>query len=219
MDMKQITIATAGAVFCGLALFYGKNAEAGSCTKQGSSQSIAWIQSKYKNCGNCGTQKDSKGKTVYYCYCGDGCKTTATNSNQTATASNSKSCEKYGSHNSFEWIEKRQKNCKDCGIQIGSKNEVVYYCYCGEGCVANGGVDAKAVGGKKGIKEKIKSCAKKAVSLKPDVSVNATIAESALMGAGLGMSNPTQQKFAVCVTKEVVKKVKDKLKKAIKKIF
>lgn len=46
----------------------------GSCKKQGSHTSIDWIKKRHKNCGNCGTQKGSKGETVYYCYCGDGCK-------------------------------------------------------------------------------------------------------------------------------------------------
>ena len=51
---------------------YSSDKVSGSCTKQGSSVSIATIQSKYKNCVNCGTQMNGN-KTVYYCYCGDGC--------------------------------------------------------------------------------------------------------------------------------------------------
>jgi len=39
-----------------------------SC-KVGSHESHSWIKARNKNCTNCGTQKDSQGKKVYYCYC------------------------------------------------------------------------------------------------------------------------------------------------------
>ncbi len=39
-----------------------------SC-KVGSHESHQWIKARNKNCTKCGTQKDSKGKKVFYCYC------------------------------------------------------------------------------------------------------------------------------------------------------
>ena len=174
---------------------------------------------------------------------------------QNAVASD---CEKYGSHVSHEWIEARQKDCVDCGIQVGSKGEIVYWCYCGKGCK---GVEvSKAVGGKKGTKAKIKACAKEAAelaglrhvtngdtvtitaaycikdhkgnikkcakdlaSLKNAENMGAvatggtvaTFTGSQLMGSYATLTT----KYTSCVTRVVVKKLTDKLKKAIKKIF
>jgi len=45
-----------------------QKAKKASC-KVGSHESHAWIKARNKNCTNCGTQKDSQGKKVYYCYC------------------------------------------------------------------------------------------------------------------------------------------------------
>ena len=58
IKLKQIaTVALMGVV-----VMCATDAMAGSCTKQGSSNSIDWIKKKYKNCTNCGSQKDKKGK-------------------------------------------------------------------------------------------------------------------------------------------------------------
>ena len=37
--------------------------------KQASHESQAWIKKRYKNCTNCTTSKDAKGKKVYSCMC------------------------------------------------------------------------------------------------------------------------------------------------------
>ena len=115
-------------------------------------------------------------------------------------------CEKYGSHVSHEWIEARQKDCVDCGVQTGSKGEIVYWCYCGKGCK---GVEvSKAVGGKKGMKDKIKSCTEKSVKNPENIA-----------SAAIGNYGKTAVTFVMCVEVEIVKKLTDKLKKAIKKMF
>ena len=128
---------------------------AGSCEKQGSSVSISKITSKYKNCVNCGTKKDSKGKTVYYCYCGDGCKGTpaptaeslvasflgpsaitsskpSTTASKSSSSKSSGSCKKQGSSVSIKAITSKYKNCSNCGTKKDSKGKTVYYCYCGD---------------------------------------------------------------------------------------
>ena len=85
---------------------WNTDAYAGGCDKQGSSQSIAWIQAKYKNCVNCGVQKGKDGKMVYYCYCGSGCKTTAKTTTTAQTTQNAK---------------KDSRNTKDNAIKYGTK--------------------------------------------------------------------------------------------------
>ncbi|MBP5344391.1 MAG: hypothetical protein J6Y85_04920 [Alphaproteobacteria bacterium] len=62
-----------------------------SCKKQGSHNSIAWIQSKYKNCVNCGSQTGSNGEVVYYCQCGDGCKASKSSSSDGSSKNVTKS--------------------------------------------------------------------------------------------------------------------------------
>ncbi|MBP5343878.1 MAG: hypothetical protein J6Y85_02235 [Alphaproteobacteria bacterium] len=140
MNTKKIAFTT---LMIGTIL-YATSTLAGSCTKQGSSVSIATIQSKYKNCVNCGTQKNGN-KTVYYCYCGDGCKNSGNvassvsnkisnvaNSTETSTSSkkilnvansvgtnsssntNTSSCSKQGSHISASYIRDHYKNCNKC---------------------------------------------------------------------------------------------------------
>ncbi len=142
MKLKQLTIAAlmASAMMCSV------EAMAGSCTKQGSSTSIDWIKKKYKNCTNCGTQKDKKGKTVYYCYCGDGCGASngssakgqqnaksAIQTGGSTPAKKSGSCEKVGSSSSVAAITAKRSDCYNCGTQQ-NKGKTVYYCYCGSGC-------------------------------------------------------------------------------------
>jgi len=137
MNIKKITFATLaiGAILC------ASPSLAGSCKKQGSSVSIATIQSKYKNCVNCGTQKNGN-KTVYYCYCGDGCKGTPSTSSSSSSPSSSSSsssgsssgsCKKQGSSVSIATIQSKYNNCVNCGTQKNG-NKTVYYCYCGDGC-------------------------------------------------------------------------------------
>ena len=148
MNIKKITFATLiiSTILCATPSF------AGSCTKQGSSVSIATITSKYKNCVNCGTQKNGN-KTVYFCYCGDGCGGSSNNSQEKITSKrllpyndldkNSGSCKKQGSHNSIDYIKSHYKNCNSCwseDIAAGkcAKNRTAhkhYYCNCGDGCL------------------------------------------------------------------------------------
>ncbi|MBP5344510.1 MAG: hypothetical protein J6Y85_05515 [Alphaproteobacteria bacterium] len=61
-----------------------------TCKKQGSHNSIAWIQSKYKNCVNCGSQTGSNGEVVYYCQCGDGCKASSSSGSGSSSSSSGK---------------------------------------------------------------------------------------------------------------------------------
>jgi len=151
MKLSSISIAVLATVLC----INSGAAVAASCQKQGSSVSIATIQKKYKNCVNCGTQRDSKGKTVYYCYCGTGCsvkaqassssskvattvKNNSSSANKTSSTSSSVktsgSCKKQGSSVSIATIQKKYSNCVNCGTQKDSKGKTVYYCYCGNGC-------------------------------------------------------------------------------------
>ena len=158
MNIKKITFITLtiGAILCATPSL------AGSCKKQGSSYSIAAITSRYKNCVNCGTQMNGN-KTVYYCYCGDGCKGSSTSktsskiekvaNNKEKTTSKrllpynsdkvSGSCTKQGSHDSINYLKRHYKNCTKCwseDIAAGkcSKNKKAhkhYYCNCGDGCL------------------------------------------------------------------------------------
>ena len=129
MNIKKTFITlTIGAVLCATPSL------AGSCKKQGSSYSIAAITSRYKNCVNCGTQMNGN-KTVYYCYCGDGCKGTPSTSSSSSSPSSSSSgsCKKQGSSVGVEAIASKYNNCVNCGTQKNG-NKTVYYCYCGDGC-------------------------------------------------------------------------------------
>ncbi|MBQ4472650.1 MAG: hypothetical protein II942_05385 [Alphaproteobacteria bacterium] len=130
-------------------------------------------------------------------------------------------CEKYGSHTSHEWIEARQKDCVDCGLTVGSDSRIVYYCYCGKGCAVAKGLSSD-VGGKNGMKEKIKGCIKKTAKSKTTAAVAAVAVPASVLTGGVSVMASTEVyklKFAECITKDIVNKLKDKLKKAIKKIF
>ncbi len=86
IKLKQITVMA----MIGAACWCSTQVMAAACvsTKRGSSVSIATIQKQYKNCKNCGTQKDKKGKKVYYCYCEDkNCQSTSTPTNTTKSCS------------------------------------------------------------------------------------------------------------------------------------
>ena len=151
MNIKKIAFVT---LVIG-SILYAIPSWAGSCKKQGSSFSVAAITAKYKNCVNCGTQKNGN-KTVYYCYCGDGCKGTPaskykdttssssskSSSSNTTSSKSSGSCTKQGSHDSINYIKSHYKNCNNCwseDVAAGkcSKNRNAHkhhYCNCGTRC-------------------------------------------------------------------------------------
>jgi len=192
-------------------VLYGTTADAALC-KQGSSVSIEKIKSQYRNCTNCNSQKDSKGKKVYYCYCECAGASQSSPQKPKEPATASSSCTKQGSSQSIDWIKKKYKNSTNCGTQKNGDKKV-YYCYCGDGCKASSGSSSssgKSSSTKGGSETKVLSAG--------GSSGNKSTGEKLKDGAKDVVKGALHEGASGAV-KEVEKKVIKDVGRSIKKIF